>query len=432
MKYIIILFLTCIFFSSCDLFDELFGVKETENKLPSYKTKIAWASNLVSNSYTDHTVDNDSVFFFERPPGYKTVNIYALTRLNAQTGALIWRSRAIFRNTIFSQPIVIDGYVYVFLQPSGILCFDYETGEQTATVYVNIDYKGLRFNWDFPVAYQEYIYLSLYSPGTYFVRLDSRLINQRGDFNITQVLAPQILWELENRQIIETKPVIYNNTVFTATSGFIDKPIEIAGFDLDSLEMVFHCSFGGSQDQADYGNSMVYYDRGGDVAKILVHKDILYFIGPSRSAWDIGSSEKIYRHINSNNVPNAERCHADCLQPLYYKGKIYYTNQSSYRMNDSFRNIQCIDAATGKLVWNTIAKDSESLYTNPIIAHGKLYISQYDGFFVYDPKTGKLLGVDQTFKGAGRGRNVLYNDLMICVRYNKNDEGKLVAVYVGK
>jgi len=41
--------------------------------------------------------------------------------------------------------------------------------------------------------------------------------------------------------------------------------------------------------------------------------------------------------------------------------------------------------------------------------------------------------VDKSFCGTGLGRNVLYNDYMICVRENRDTgEGKLVAVYVGK
>ena len=97
------------------------------------------------------------------------------------------------------------------------------------------------------------------------------------------------------------------------------------------------------------------------------------------------------------------------------------------------RNIHCIDAETGELVWNAIAKDSESLETNPIIAHGRLYVSQHSGLRVYEPETGKLIGVDKSFCGAGMGRNVLYNDYMICLRVDRNTgDGRMVAVYVGE
>jgi outer membrane protein assembly factor BamB len=73
------------------------------------------------------------------------------------------------------------------------------------------------------------------------------------------------------------------------------------------------------------------------------------------------------------------------------------------------------------------------LNTNPIIANGKLYVSQGSGLRVYKPETGKLMGVDKSFCGMAWGLNVLYKDYMICVREDrKTGDGKLVAVYVGK
>ena len=421
MSYkVFLFFLLCICFFSCIFEDD---------SEPVYNAKIAWASPLVSNNFTDHAVDGDSVFFFERPPGYDTVTICALTRLDAQTGAFIWRSDVLFSYT-FCQPLVIGGYVYVVIS-SRILCFNLETGEHTATVNANIDNKNLSSELYFPVVYNEYIYLSLYRDSGrdgYFARLDSNLINQNGDSKTIQDINLEVLWDVDNFATFTAKPVIYNNTVFTGTSGNRDRPIELAGFDLDSLKMVFHCSFGGQEDK---GTNIVDYDSGWTENPILIHEGVLYYIGDSVSAWDITSGEKLYRHILSYDTPEPERYWSECLQPLYYHGCIYFTNITSYSP-DRFRNIHCMDAATGKLVWNTIAVDSESLRTNPIIANCKLFLPQYDGFRVYNPKNGDLLGVDKTFRGVGMGRNVLYKNLMICIRQNKNGDGCLVAVDVSK
>jgi outer membrane protein assembly factor BamB len=126
-------FLLCLFLSSCDLFEDLFR-REGKDTDPPYEAKIVWATNLLSNSFAEHTVDGDSVFFYERPPGYDTINIYALTRLNAETGDLIWRSKVIFNNIMFCQPEIIGNYVYVLVSSNLILCFNRETGEHTAKV----------------------------------------------------------------------------------------------------------------------------------------------------------------------------------------------------------------------------------------------------------------------------------------------------------
>jgi hypothetical protein len=98
----IILFITCIslLFVSCDNF----AFKKENNDEPPYKAKIAWDSGLYSNYFQSHTVDGDSVYFYERPPEYHAVNIYALTKLDAGKGTLIWRSRVLFRNIQFCQP----------------------------------------------------------------------------------------------------------------------------------------------------------------------------------------------------------------------------------------------------------------------------------------------------------------------------------------
>ena len=83
-------------------------------------------------------------------------------------------------------------------------------------------------------------------------------------------------------------------------------------------------------------------------------------------------------------------------------------------------------------MWNAAPKIGETLDTNPVIAHGKLYVSAFDGLYVFKPEDGKLLGIDKSFWGAGRGRNILYKDYMICIQKEDDSDGKLVAVYVGK
>ena len=414
-----ILSFLCFCFSSCDIIEDLFGRGDAD---PPYNANIAWVSSLVVNNSSSHTVDGDSVYFFERPPGYTTTNIYALTKLDARTGVFTWRSPVLFSNIIFAQPLVKDGYVYVLLQTRTILCFNRETGEHTATLNVDIENKGLMFRLYFGTIYREFIYLSLWGSGdSYFARLDLNSIDQSGDGKSVQNVTPQILWEPEISYIVASKPVIYNNTVFTGTHGWRDRPVELAGFDLDSLAMVFHGTFGGA---GDINSNNALFEQGNRENPILIQDGILYYLGGSTSAWDIASGKMLYRHIITYEIPLHERYPSDCRQPVYHQGKIYYTSLSSY--------LHCIDAATGRLVWNITTVNSESLRTNPIIVRNKLYVPQYNGFWVYKPENGKLLGVDKTFRGDSFGRNILYNDYIICIRDDKNGDGRLVAVDVGR
>jgi len=420
-------FICFFFFASCDLFT----TKNTDEE-PLYTAKIAWDSGLYINDSQSHTVYDDSVYFYERPPGYNTVNIYSLTKLDAKTGKFIWRS-ATFSDICFCQPVVIGGYVYVLLEPDTIVCFNKKTGEHSATVKVNIEEQDdLWLVW-FVTTDQKYLYLSsMNGTSEYFYRIDVDEIEQQRDKETVQAPTVEIIWEPDNKCTVTDKAIIYNNAVFTGTYGSDTKPVEVAGFDIDTKKMIFHISFGGPEDIDD---NIPFPEDGGKRGSntILIHDDILYYMNWSISAWNIKTGEKIYRHVFTWDIPESETYYAtNSLQAIYYNGKIYYTTGTSYTPN-SYRNINCIDAATGQLVWNAIAKNSESLETNPIIANGKLYVSQHSGLRVYKPETGKLIGVDKSFCGSNMGRNVLYNDYMICVRRNPDTgDGKLVAVYVGK
>jgi len=427
-KEIILVFSLCLVLSSCDLFDDFLGKKNVDTE-PPYETKIAWDSGLYSNDYASHMADGDSVFFYERPPGYTTVDIYALTRLDAETGRLIWRSDALFSNVVFCQPVAIGGYIYVFRYDNIILCFDRETGKRTARVKVGIDNKNFEFE-QYATAYQDYLYMGLWTNGRYFVRFNVNLIDQNGSTEY-QFISPEVLWQPETGGYVQAKPVVCNNVIYTGTNiriqGFEEKPVEVAGFDVDTKETVFHVTFGGPE---DVGVNTLNIERGIKHNPIFIHDNVLYYLSTSIAAWNLTTGEKLYRHISTIDTPEPERIKAETLQAVFYKGNIYFTDISCYEPN-STRNIFCINAATGKLVWNAIAKDSLSMDTNPVIAHDKLYVPQHHGMWVYNPENGKLIGVDRSFLGTSFGRNVLYNDYMICIQ-NDNSGGKLVAVYVGE
>ncbi|MCL2138446.1 MAG: PQQ-binding-like beta-propeller repeat protein [Treponema sp.] len=423
----------CLILSSCNLF----GNKEDGSE-PFYKAKIAWDSGLVSNYYSSHIVDEDALFFYECPPGYSTVNIYALTRLDAQTGAFIWRSNKIFSSIIFCPPLAISGYIYVFLWPNEILCFDRETGTLTAQVRVGVDNKDLTLQ-SYAIEYQGFLYMGLWKDGEYFVRFNASLIDQKGDPATIQEISPEVLWVPETGGYVEAQPIVHKNIIYTGTyiyptnfwlkNPVEKKPVELAGFDAGSGEMVFHTVFGGPEDIA--ANASIP-EEGDRKTPLFIHDGVLYYLGVTIAAWDLASGEILFRHIFPNGTPDHLRYRACTLQAVFYQGRVYYTGSESSSERD-FRNIHCIDAKTGELVWNVMPKDSGSLDTNPIIANGKLYISLYDGFRVYDPINGKLLGVDPSFHGTAMGSNILYNDYMLCIRKDKDGlNGRLVAVDISK
>jgi outer membrane protein assembly factor BamB len=328
---------------------------------------------------------------------------------------------------------VIGGYVYVLLAPDIIACFDRETGERTATAEINIENMDLRF-WNNVTAHRQYLYLELSGPkGEFFARLDVNSITH-GEPDMPRNITPEVLWKnVEtapgNIFFFHAKPVVYGDTVYVNTYNYRAKlPVQLAGFDTDTGQMVFHVTFGGPEDQT--GN-IPYPEKGGGENPILIHDGILYFLGLSIAAWNIETGERLYRHVFTYDTPEQKIYTSATYQPLFYSGKIYFTSGDSYDPQDGFRNIHCMDAATGKLIWNTITEGSLSLITNPVISGGRLYIPQFHGLFVFDPENGKLTGVDRSFHGANRGRNIMYGDYMITARRTPAG-GKLVAVNIGR
>lgn len=401
---------------------------------PPYTVRTAWDSGLYTNYTLSTTLIGDDIYFYERPPGYTTVNIYSLTRLDAKTGKLIWRSIE-FSDITFCQPVVIDNYVYVFLQPNIIYRFDKNTGDLNATVTVNVESRELWMEFNV-TAYRQYLYFGLSQEPDYrcFARLDVGEI-KNGDSREIQSVTPEVLWQPATGGYATAKPVVYGDAIFTSTfsmSGI--KPVEIAGFDMNTKQMVFHAAFGGPKDSAE---NIPFPDTGAYIATnpILIHDGVLYHLSTSISAWDIKTGNRLYRHVFTDDIPNEKKYYASrVVQALYYNGNIFYTNGESYS-SYGYRNIFCIDAATGRLVWSTIEKNSLSVQVAPVIVRGLLYIPQHTGFRIYEPETGRLVGVDRLFAGAIHDMNILYGDYLICLRYSYTGEPygiKLVAVNIGR
>ena len=430
MKKIFLYMTICFFLFSCDF---LWRGDGDEGE-PAYNAIIAWRSGLTSNSLAEIMVDAGYVYFYERPPGHTSYNIYSLTKLDAATGALVWRS-PLFTNIIDSPPIAAGDYVYVFLVQSSVLAFAKETGELAAVARVGQGNRELSLS---VTEYGGYLYFGLWGRDVrgQFARLNVADIEYAGGGEM-QTVNPEILWEPETRRSTHAKPVIHNNVVYasTYTSLNVASRVELAGFDIDTKEMVFYRAFGGIED-VEAGN-IPRPETGGAIgsAPLLIQGGVLYYVNVSTTAWDLAGGEMLYRRVFTNDTPNAQRYSTSMgLFPVYSDGKIYFVSGQN---NDGsgFRNIHCIDAATGFLVWNDIAPRSASLGTNPVVTNGRLYVSQSAGLRVYEAETGRLIGADSSFTGSNLDRVLLYGDYMICLRLDRsarNERWEPVAVYVGK
>jgi outer membrane protein assembly factor BamB len=418
-KLIALAALAAALLSSCDLF---FNNKADESGEPAYTARIAWVSD--TNSFLENSMmgNGDDVYLFECVENSTNLR---LTKLDARTGEVLWRS-LLLHDLQQCRPVVIDNHVYAFLNPNLIYRFDKRTGELSAKVQVDIDNQALAMYWN-AIGHNNYLYFGLgnYSANNYFVRLDVNTITS-DENSAEQALVPEIIWRPQYDRAVGSTPAIKDNVIYVYTTTKLGVPVELAGVNMETKTVEFYKLVGVTEE--------LIFDNGLMRNSLLIQDDILYFLSWSISAYNLKSNEQLYQKIFFSDTPHELVYYpGDSLGETFYNGKIYYTTILNNYFNNGYRNIHCIDAKTSNLVWNDLPQETESLGTNPIIAHEKMYVPHAYGLRVYNPDTGKLIGVDKEFNGYGGGRNILYGDYMITARYDHGAiKRQIVAIDVSK
>jgi hypothetical protein len=421
------LFFFLLLFSSCDLFfnnkvDNKADEFVDESDEPAYTAKIAWISDTDIGRCPQIEIDEDAIYAFE-DVGDDFSAPFRLVKLEAKTGVVVWRSEPL-SGIVNCKPTIAGEYVYIFVPASYIYSFNKQSGVLSAIVQTDLEQKGALLE-SYIIAYNEYLYFGSAGNNRYFARLDVNSIDRNADPHIPQELAQEVIWRPKTGYRVNAVPVIHNNVIYTHTfAGFDSLITEIAGFSVLTNERCFY--------------KKIDYDRGVVSNSLIVHNDILYTLfGRSISAYDLRTGEQLYLKLFTEGVTPPEESYAptDHTKALtWYNGKIYFTDGGYHSSpEDRWHNINCVDAKTGSLVWNAVPPFSESLGTNPIIAHGKMYVPHGYGLRVYNPENGKLIGVDTSYCGYGYGRNILYGDYLITVMDNRDTGiGKVVAIDVSK
>jgi outer membrane protein assembly factor BamB len=402
-----------LLFSSCFLFN---------NGEASYSTNIAWKSNsfVVANSRNISLVDSAVYIFGEAVP---SSGGELLVKVDANTGSVIWKTEP-FPSAQQIAPMVIDDYVYVFVGDSIIYSFEVKTGKLSAIIETDTEGIGTKTEWN-AITHENYLYFGVLvgRSGNYLARLNTNVIKRSQNTTESQNIQPEVVWKPESESRLFSETVIKDNIIYFTTSTFLinEDPIELVGINMDTITEVFH--------------KWIDYDDGWGENPLIVQANNIYILSRSISAYNLNTGAQVFLKTFSDDTPDKELYSpASSLGLTYHEGKIYYTNGTSGHPGDrdDYQNIFCIDAQTGELVWSDIPLDSESLGTNPIIYNNRMYVPHGYGLRVYNPKNGKLIGVDNSFCGVGRGRNLLYNNYMITVRCDENTgDGTLVAVNLG-
>jgi outer membrane protein assembly factor BamB len=410
--------------ASCDL-----GSKAPSTGEPSYSARVVWESDTRSSDEICLMLDGDALYTFETTnasPYY-----HWLTKLDAKTGTVLWRSEEQFPGLMVQcQPVVFGEYVYFFMGNDLIYRLHKETGTLSSITKVDIENRPLVIN-DNVIVHDNYLYFGIgnYRVDNYFVRIDINTIQGSENPHDTRLITPEIIWRPKSDRSISSVPVIKDNVVYVHTFAGDSHIVELAGINVDTKEVVFYTTFGTREDGLVFENGIMTHS-------LYIHGDVLYFLSSSFAAYNLKNGQQLYQKLLfTDGSPESLARVYPAWEPIdatFYNGRFYYTTLDS--VNSGLRNIHCIDADTGELVWNDTAPNSESLGTNPIITHGRMYVPQFvTGLRVYNPDTGSLIGVDASFAGYGTGRNILYNDLMITSRTDRvTYDRRIVAIYVGK
>jgi outer membrane protein assembly factor BamB len=414
----------CKFFNNAPLGNTENETSNNTGEEPSYTLKITWESDteLVEEGYT--VMDEGAVYLFDgaAPDSYLMGSV--LVKLDAQTGDTLWKTE-MSNAPGFASPVVIENHVYVFVSPNTVFCFNKQNGEFAAKALLDIDNQSMEIYWGF-TGYENFLYFGIGNNynNNYFARVDTNNI-QRDGGQTEQRIEPEIVWRPVHDRSIMTKPAFHNGVVYIHTEAVRRDgvPVELAGINMTTKAVEFYREFG-------LWSNGEYYDIGWDFHSLYVRDDILYYIGSSISAYDLKTAVRDQLYVKTFTpgiTPQKEFYDSGtCLDVTFYNGRIYYTSGAGNPFADhDYRNIHCIDAKSGNLIWNDISVNSESHGTNPIIAHNRMYVPEGNGMRVYDPETGRLIGVDKNFIGVAIARNFLYNDLMITtMRYRLYIDGK--------
>jgi hypothetical protein len=392
---------------------------------PVYEANVVWEVSGVNVWYPNLNAYDDG-YMYVYGKDNKTGE-EKLIKINVEDQTVVW---SLLIGYPSNKKFLIDGdYIYNVMLDNTIICVNKNEGKIAAKITVDIENQDLELHWNLLV-YENYLYVGIghHTSNSYFVRIDMNQIDKTGD-NLNQFFEPEILWRPQYNWAVASTPAVYESVIYVHTfvgNAPEPEPVELAGFNVHTKERVFYEQFGV---EGEY-----QYELGRNWDSLLVRDGVLYVISDSISAYNLQTGKRLYlKKFYPGTPPEQVYYASDHLELTYYKGKIYYTNINSNHNYNRYRNIFCVDAATGNLVWSAVPPDSESLWTNPIAAYDRVYVPHGYGFRVYDAETGKLLGVDKNFEGNALCRNILYGDYMITVRGDALIDGcHLVAVYVGE
>ncbi len=442
MKKIIFSFLIILILSSCNLLSCFSPEKKekTEPAEPEYKSNIVWTlqTEMSARPASVECVIYDKFLYMIDGELYEAENYFNLIKIDVETGKIIWKAETIY-TTVTCNVVKCGTKLYLAGKYDHYLyCFDDETGNLSAIVTFSEDDE---YNETVCpdavrniVAYKDrYLFWSnSKNNNAKIIKFDTNQIDFIKEPTVVQVIDTNCITSIgEDENNIYSCILLENGMVYFITSGDdYDKVlVKVGAVDCEAGELKWRYVI---QD---------CYAIGGGYTMYYLDGKLYAFIGAS-VCFEAATGKIIYKYVQNfdndvNEVLTSELFLSAGVS--YSNGRFYCTTIASSGsafqagIDEKYiKNIQCIDAKNGKLIWGDLPKDSSSLGVRPMVLNDKVFVPMYlQGLRVYDEKTGKLIGVDKNIITTGDERNASYKDLLILMQWDtKKNTGLLTAIRV--
>lgn len=433
-------FIKIIFFiflvTGCNFFPKTNEGKNKETKEPEYAQDIIWQLELKSCYDSEYALQSGKYYYIaERRKGYEEDYFYS--KIDLSTGDKIWETKSFNGPPCsFNPPLkeIINGTTCLIIsgEDKYIHIIDDMSGQLLASVKFFKNNKDESFNTlSFGGPSLSFNNNNLYwASGTKIIKLNLTGVELFEENENEYYIEPEIVWtnQINNKNIL-IWPVMYNSILYFVS--------------YDSYPETGYCVLGAFNTITEtikwVKKSNILTGLGFN--NMLVADNKLYVIEDAQGCYDLETGETFWEQNETeeelyNKISIGAGCY--CMGITYDNGKLFFTNGAASTSSavtgipeEYLKNIQCIDAKTGKYIWGDFPKNSASLFTKPIVVNNQCFVRTWDELRVYNAETGQLIGKDSSITSIGSEIPISFENTFIYIKKNyETGSAVLIAINV--
>lgn len=423
-----------LIFTGCFLENE-----PSEPNLPVYEKEIVWTLETgYYHTFEKPWQDGKYLYCVESNSTYCNTDIsFCISKIDLETGQYVWKTRPI--DSQEHTTLVKSGdKLYIHDIYYTLYCFSDNDGTLLATVlHGTTTDKRRKYAPALKgsiISYKNYLYWdSVYKndDNEVIYRGINRFDTEKIDFSLgsseTQIIEPDVFWDISEKQYrLLICPISYNGYIYVQTAAEPETGLKSTFFALDAET---------GEEKWRYASDCM---EGRGQHALYVINDKLYTFELDIACYDIHTGRPLFEnYFDLKDCKKKIYAGAidinDCV--TYHEGKFYYTTASNIGGNlvgtpkELIKNIFCIDAKSGEILWSDHPLYDCSLFTKPIVVNGKVFFLCHDELRVYEADTGKLLGSDLSVSISAVSPSASYNGNFIFFNIDrKNFKTILTAI----